>query len=89
MYYDFDATDSLSYANLYSIYAGNYTENKLYVVDLSKKFNSSYVVTDKNDINILGIDTLKVVNGTLVKVSSGKITQYYVGVSDIQKELFK
>lgn len=88
MFYDFDANDSISYANLYTIYSNSSSTNKLYLVDLSKKFNSDYIVSDKTQIKTTSISDLKVINGTLIKVNGGKITKYFVGVEDIKKELF-
>ena len=86
--YDFNADDSISYENLYNIFQNNYRTNKLYLVDLSKKFNSEYVVDDRNLINISSVDLLKVVNGTLIKVENGKGVSYSVGIDEIKKTLF-
>lgn len=85
--YDYSLSDATIYENLYDI---NSTSGgkKIYLVDLSKKFNSSYVETEKSKINISSIENLKVVNGTLIKVVDGKGVSYHVGEAEIKKELF-
>ena len=86
--YDFNADDSISYENLYNIFQSNYKTSKLYLVDLSKKFNSDYVVEDRSLVNISSIESLKVVNGILIKVENGKGVSYSIGVDEIKKALF-
>ncbi len=86
--YDFDANDSISYENLHSLFQSYYGTSKLYLVDLGNKFNSSYVVEDRSMVNVSSVDTLKVVNGTLIKIESGKAVSYHVGVEEIKKVLF-
>ncbi len=87
--YDFDATDSITYNNIYNMYVNYNTNSKMYIVDLSKKFNTPYLVEDRSLVNISSIDNLKVVNGTLIKVSKGKGISYNIGKEDIEKTLFK
>ena len=86
--YDFDSKNASKYDNIYDMYKSSGLSNKMYLVDLGKKFNSSYVVEDKSKVNISSIDTLKVVDGTLIKVSGGKGTSVSVGVDDIKNSLF-
>lgn len=86
LFYDFEANDSINYANIYDLNE-SYGESKVYLVDLNKKFNKDYIVEDAKEINISSIDSLKVVNGTLVKVKDGKGVSYVVGTSAIKKLL--
>lgn len=86
--YDFDSAESTYYANMYDLYVNYYGANKLYVVDLGNKFNTKYVTDNVGSANVSSIDTLKVVNGTLIKVEDGKGTQKAVGKEEIKKLLF-
>lgn len=84
--YDFSASDSSLYANIYDLNQ-NLTGVKMYLVDLNKKFNSSYVTEDKSKVNTTDIKSLKVVNGTLIKVSDGKAVSHAVGIDEIKNLL--
>jgi hypothetical protein len=86
--YDFKDNSSVIYANLYDMFVENYGTAKLYVVDLNKKFNSKYVTNDASQVNTDSIDTLKVVNGTLIKFEDGKSVARAVGEEEIKKLLF-
>ena len=86
--YDFDADDSTIYSNLYSIYKSSYNELKVYLVDLSSKFNSKYLVEDLNSVDVSSIENLKVVNGTLIKIEDGKATAKAIGRDEIKNMLF-
>lgn len=86
--YDFSRSDAIVYENIYDLSSYGVSE-KVFLVDLGKKFNSSYVIEDKSKVNISDIKNLKVVNGTLVKVVGGKGSAYFVGEENIKKELFK
>ncbi len=88
LFYDFDAKDSYKYSDIYTLFRENVNTSKLYVVDLSKKFNSKYVVEDASFVNINSEDTLKVVNGTLMKVEGGQGISKAIGVEQIKNELF-
>ena len=86
--FDFEAKDADLYSNIYSIYERNYGTSKMYVVDLSRSFNTKYVTEDASSVNVSSIDTLKVVNGTLVKVESGAGVSKAIGVEEIKNNLF-
>ncbi len=86
--YDFDGTDAIDYENIYNMYINNFKTSKMYLVDLSKKFNSSYVVEDNSLVNVTNVESLKVVNGMLVKVENGNITSHSIGAQEIRKNLF-
>ena len=86
--YDFAAADSIVYSNLYSMYSSYYGESKIYLVDLSKKFNSQYIAENESQVKVTDINSLKVVNGTLVKVSNGVGVSYSIGEEKIKNTLF-
>lgn len=84
--FDNDKTSS-TYSNVYSIYYQNGGSEKIYVVDLNKNFNSAYITDNNSKVNISSVDTLKVVDGTLIKVENGKGTLKIIGEEQIKKEL--
>lgn len=88
LFFDFDLDDSFKYSDIYSIYKNNYGGTPMYVVDLSKKFNSKYVVEDSSLVDISSIDSLKVVNGTLIKVEDGQGVSKAIGEDQIKRDLF-
>lgn len=55
---------------------------KVYKVDLTKKFNESYV-SDEVNKNATGLDDLKVASPTMIKVSNGKIVKVVTGNDEI------
>ena len=85
--YDFSKTDSIIYANIYDLYSNN-SGAKMYLVDLSKKFNTQYLVEDKSAVKVNNINNLKVVNGTLIKIENGVGVSYSVGEENIRNTLF-
>ena len=86
--YDFNDKDNANkYNNIYSIYYANGGTEKIYVVDLSKKFNSGYLTDNNSKVNVTSIENLKVVNGTLIKVEKGKGTSKAIGEEQIKKVL--
>jgi len=86
--YDFNNKNNASkYSNIYSIYYAKGGTEKIYVVDLAKKFNTKYLTDDKSKVNISSIENLKVVDGTLIKVEKGKGTFKAIGEELIKKEL--
>lgn len=86
--YDFDSKEAETYSTFYGIYKDRYNMNRIYVVDLGKKFNSKYLTDDEKNVDISSIENLKVVNGTLVKVEEGKGVLKAVGEEEIKSELF-
>ena len=85
--YNFDGDNAVDYSNIYSVYYQKGGNEKIYVVDLNKKFNSNYITDNNSKVNITSIDNLKVVDGTLIKVENGKGTLKVIGEEKIQKEL--
>ena len=79
-------------AQAYNTYAGYYTSNKenglpIYYLDLSSSFNKKYYVENNSNPKAQKINDLKMLDGTLIKVSNGKITKYIEGIDKIAEEL--
>ncbi|MBR1386624.1 MAG: hypothetical protein IJ568_07315 [Bacilli bacterium] len=87
MMYNFDNSNSIKYANLYELYSQYSNGTKLYLVDLSKKFNDKYITENESEVNIENISSLKVVDGTLIKVSNKTGVSSFIGYENIKKEL--
>lgn len=85
--YNFKNDDSVLYANLYDMFNQTSSE-KMYLVDLSSKFNEQYITDDSNNINIETNASLKIVNGTLLKIENGKAVSKAVGTKEIENTLF-
>lgn len=87
--YKFDSDDSIKLASYYDLYKAT-GSNKLYVVDLAKKFSSNYLTENQREINIKDVDSLKVLESTpiLIKVENGKGISYSLGMEQIEKTLF-
>lgn len=79
IYYNFDEEDSLISA-IINVLASN---QKVYEVDLSKKFNYNYIGDVKTDVK--SIEDLKVKNPTLIKVANKKIEKVVFGIDSIKK----
>ena len=88
--YDFKSKDALQYENLYDLYVAD-TENtkNMYLVNLNLDVNKEYLTDDKTKVNISSIETMKVVDGTLILVKDGKGVSSATGVEDIKEVLFK
>ena len=59
----------------------------VYVVDSSKKFNSSYLVTEGSNKNATSLSDLKVISPTLIKITNKQITEYIEGEDEISNKL--
>lgn len=87
--YDFKSKDALLYENVYDLYVADSEHTKnMYLVDLSLDVNKEYLAEDDSKLNISSIETLKVVDGTLISVKDGKGVSFKTGVEDIKKDLF-
>lgn len=84
--YDFDSNESTKLASYYELYSAS-SANKLYIVDLSKKFSSKYITENASEVNITDIDSLKVVAPILIKVENYKGVSYSIGLEEIEKTL--
>lgn len=85
--YDFDSNESSKLASYYELYNAK-SANKMYIVDLSKKFSSNYMTENSNEVNVKDVNNLKVVSPILIKVENGQGTSYAVGLEEIEKTLF-
>lgn len=83
--YDFEGDYAGKYGAIYELYTQKSDAIKMYVVDLGRSFNSSYVVSDKSQVNTSSISTLKVMNPTLVKVKDGKAVLTISGYEELTK----
>ena len=97
----FDQKDSSYYVIVYdtsskltnlSTFVSSYESKEgsvpIYTVDSSKKFNSSYIVTENSNKNPTTYSDLKVISPTLIKIDNKKITSYIEG-EDAIKDVLK
>ncbi len=85
--YDYNSTDSTAYETYASNYATSANKLKVYFLDLSNAFNKDFYVTENSNPKATSIKDLKIKNGTLIKVKSGKIVEYVEGLENIAKKL--
>ena len=83
LYYDFVGDNAKDCVAIYNLYAGKTDKLKMYVVDLHKGFNKQYLTENRSEANVNDISTLKVMDGTLVKVKSGKTEFAKIGMDEI------
>lgn len=83
LYYDFDGDNAKDCVAIYNLYEAKTDKLKMYVVDLHKGFNKQYLTENRSEANVSGISTLKVMDGTLVKVKSGKTEFAKIGMDEI------
>lgn len=85
--YDYTLTN----ADVYKNYATNYTQNaknkiKVYYLDLSSAFNKDYYVKENSNPKATTSKELKMKDGTLLKIKSGKIVEYIEGLDKIAEK---
>lgn len=86
--YNFENENTASsYSNIYNVYYQAGGQDKIYVVDLAKNFNSKYVTDNSSNVNISSIENLKVVDGTLIKIENGKAISKAIGEEQIKNVL--
>lgn len=84
LFYDFDGANKYDCSTIYTIYKNNKSTGiKMFTVDLGDKLNSKVVVTDRTLVNTNDAASLKVMDATLVKVSSGKVVETYAGINEL------
>lgn len=66
-----------------SIYESNEEHITIYTVDSSKKFNSRYIVKKDSNKSATGLQDLKVVSPTIIKVKDKSIIEYIEGEDEI------
>ena len=86
--YDTESKD----ASAYVTYASYYTNNAkdpimIYYLDLSSTFNKPYYVKEGSNPKAKTVKDLKMLNGTLLHIKNGKITEYIEGIDKIAEAL--
>lgn len=76
MAYDFDGSDAYEYTNAVLSYKGESTSIKIYSLDLGLKQNNDHV-GDKSNKNAKNASEIMFNGPTLIKISNGKIVNYY------------
>lgn len=66
-----------------------YQMKKTYKVDLGKGFNVNYLAKEESEKNLKTIESLKVMDPTLIEVSDKKIVKTFENRKDILRELLK
>ena len=86
LYYDFTQDDASEYTNLVSTYTSSENSVSIYTVDLSRKFNSSYIKTEEETVNTnpTNAEELKVKNPTLIKIKDKQVIEYKEGFDEIK-----
>ena len=79
-------------ASAYITYANYYEDEqkdaiKIYYLDLNNGFNKPYYVTENSNPKATKISELKMLDGTLLKIKNGKITEYTEGLEKIANKL--
>lgn len=86
LYYDFTKEDAEKYKNLIGTYTSSDNSISIYAVDLSRKFNSSYIKTDRDTTNTnpTNAQELKVSNPTLIKIKDKNVVEYIEDYNEIE-----
>lgn len=80
-----DMTNSIYYSGLVTNYKKNEKAIKVYYADLSNELNKKYY--DKENVNTSSLETLKLGDVTLLKISKGKIVSALTEEKDIETAL--
>ena len=90
--FDFNGNNSIYASSIYSMYSQKTGGHKMYLVDLGNMINSSYVTEKVEDVNVSSIESMKVVDVSLIKVKAGKAEFIKAGkdaIMEYQDELLK
>ena len=71
-----------------SLYKSKSGSIKVYKVDSSKKFNSSYIVEEDSNKNPSNYSELRIVSPSLIKINNKNVVEYYEGFEEV-KNVFK
>ncbi len=74
--------------NFISLYQNKEDALTLYKVDSTKKFNSNYIVTEDSNKNPSSYNDLRIISPSLIKISSGSVSEYIEGFEEV-KNVFK
>jgi len=80
-----DITSDVYYGGLVTNYRKSTKALKVYTADLSNELNKKYY--DNKNVNTSSLETLKLGDVTLLKISKGKIVAVYTKEEDITKQL--
>lgn len=86
LYYDYTMENAADYTSLVSTYTSKEESLTLYTVDLSRKFNTTYIKKDNEESNKnpTTAKELKLSNPTLIKIKDKKVTEYIEGYEEIK-----
>ena len=86
LYYDYTQEKNSDYANLISSYESKESHLTVYTVDLSRKFNSSYIANEgeTTNPNPTSASELKVKDPTLIVIKDKKVEKYLENYEDIE-----
>lgn len=86
LYYDYTMENAADYTSLVSTYTQKEESLALYTVDLSRKFNTTYIKKDNEESNKnpTTAKELKLSNPTLIKIKDKKVTEYIEGYEQIK-----
>lgn len=82
-FYSFTDDNASYYQSLINSYKTKDSSAVFYTVDLDKKLNKQYLVSDDDEINPRDIDSLEVKNPTILKISDSKAVDVIAGKDDI------
>lgn len=80
--------ENKSLDNWISYYKGKNSEATIYTVDSKNKMNAKYIVEENSNREASNLDELRVISPTVIKISEGRITEYYEGETSV-KEMLK
>lgn len=81
--YDFEEDYAAIGVAIYNLYTQKENTLKMYLVDLGHTFNSKYVVSERASVNVSSVDTLKVMEPTLIKIKNGKAEFVKAGIEEV------
>ena len=86
LYYDYTTEKAADYGNLISTYLQKENALNVYTVDLSRKFNTSYIKQeqDTTNTNPTSASELKVQDGTLIQIKDKKVEKYLESYEEIE-----
>ena len=89
LYYDYTGDKTNDYMNLISTYTQKKDAKKFFAVDLSRKFNESYIQKDGDKTNTepKEVKDLKVKDPTLIHIKDKKVIKYIEDYKEIEDYL--
>ena len=86
LYYNFTKEDASEYTDLVSTYTSSDNSVSIYTVDLSRKFNSSYIRNDEEvaNTNPKAAKELKIKDPTLIRIKDKQVIKYIENYEEIK-----